>query len=359
MSNIKSEIEKINIPRELHERSKLGVKKAKQEKTGNKSSIIKRSLTTAACIIGIVGLSFSPVGAAVKEAYDKIFESEKIDDPGLKAVLKDGHGQALSQTYFDKKNDITVHFENVITDSSETKLLVTFESETTNLKNYAIDLFEGDSKMYVVTANGERKELDNIGWGSRHYDKKENKVSTALSIDSIKKYENQQISLEIENITIWSDTGRDKLETVWPVSFTLDKSYISNVETVVLNKEFSYDNETYKIEQVEYSELETRLVISGSDMIYIDEFGEEFQTKSKLELQFLNARKINPGSGYTVAEGKSGVFLRESSKKIDPNFSKGEVDSELGKFLMIFAPVKDRSNVVLEIGEELKIPLSK
>ncbi len=84
--------------------------------------------------------------------------------------------------------------------------------------------------MYVVTANGERKELDNIGWGSRHYDKKENKVSTALSIDSIKKYENQQISLEIENITIWSDTGKDKLETVWPVSFTLDKSYISNVE---------------------------------------------------------------------------------------------------------------------------------
>ncbi len=103
MSNIKSEIEKINIPRELHERSKLGVKKEKLEKISNKTSFIKRSLTAAACIIGIVGLSFSPVGAAVKEAYDKIFESEKIDDPGLKAVLKDGHGQLFLKHTLMKK----------------------------------------------------------------------------------------------------------------------------------------------------------------------------------------------------------------------------------------------------------------
>ncbi|MFD2212262.1 DUF4179 domain-containing protein [Metabacillus endolithicus] len=359
MSNIKHEIKKIKIPKDLHERTKLGVKQVKQEQTGRNHHILKSSLAASAILIGIVGLSFTPVGAAVKEAYDKIFESEKIDDPGLKAVLKDGHGQAITQTYYDKKHDITVHFENVITDNKETKLLVTFESETTNLKNYAIDLFEGFSKMYVVTDDGERKELDHIGWGSRHYDKKENKVSTALSFDSIKEYEGQAIQLEIENITIWSSQKTEKMETVWPVAFTLDKSYISDVETLVLNKEFMYENETYTIQQVEYSELETRLVITGTDMIYVDEFGDKYQTKSKLELQFLNARQINRGSGYTVAEGKSGVFLRASGERIDPNFSKGEVDSELGTFYMIFAPVEDRSNVVLEVGEDLKVSLNK
>ncbi|MFT4415450.1 hypothetical protein ACLM5H_16445 [Fredinandcohnia humi] len=359
MSNFKREIEKIKIPKELHERSKRGVKQAKNERGGNNIMLKKLSLTAAACLLTASTLAFTPVGAAIKEAYDKIFESEKIDDPGLKAALKDGHGQAITQTYYDEENDITVHFENVMTDNAETKLLLTFESDTTNLETYYIDIFEGSSKMYVVTEDGVRKELDNIGWGSRHYNKEENKVATALSFDSIKEYEGQNIRLEIEDITIWHDTGMDEVKTIWPIAFTLDKSFITDVETVVLNKEFTFENETYKIERVEYSELETRLVITGTDMIYTDQDGKQYPTKSKLELQFLNARQINPGSGYTVAEGKSGVFLNASGKRIDPNFSKGEVDSELGTFIMVFAPTKDRSNIVLEIGEDMKIPLSK
>ncbi|WP_174734965.1 DUF4179 domain-containing protein [Mesobacillus harenae] len=358
MSNLKREIEKIKIPKGLHERAKLGVKQAKHERGGKNFLFNKLVIPAAACVLIVSTLSFTPVGAAIKEAYDKIFESKHIDDPGLKAALKDGHGQVITQTYFDKENEITVHFENVITDNAETKLLFTFESETTNLEPYYIDIFEGSSKMFIVTEDGGRKELKNIGWGSRHYNKEENKVATALSFDSIKEYEGQAIRLEIEDITIWNE-GMDEIKTVWPVSFTLDKTYITDREIVELNKEFTFENETYTIKQVEYSELETKLIIKGSDMIYTDEDGVQYQQKSKLELQFLNARQINPGSGYTVAEGKSGVFLNASGERINPNFSKGEVDSELGTFIMVFAPVKDRSNLVLEVGDDIKIPLSK
>lgn len=360
MSNFKREIEKIKIPKELHERVKFGVKQAKNESGGKNIMFKKLVLPAAACVLIVSTLSFTPVRAAIKEAYDKIFESMHIDDPGLKAALKDGHGQAITQSYYDEENAITVHFENVITDNVETKLLFTFESKTTNLESYYIDIFEGSSKMFIVTEDGGRKELDNIGWGSRHYNKEENKVATALSFDSIKEYEGQTIRLEIEDITIWKNSGMDEIKTVWPVAFTLDKSYITDREIVELNKEFTFENETYTIEQVEYSDLETRLIIKGSDMIYTDKIdGTQYQKKSKLELQFLNARQINPGSGYTVAEGKSGVFLNASGERINPNFSKGEVDSELGTFIMVFAPVKDRSNVVLEVGDDIKIPLSK
>lgn len=359
MSNFKREVEKIQIPKDIHDRVKLGVKQAKNE-LGVKNIMFKKvSLVAAACLITVSTLTFTPVGAAIKEAYSKIFESDYIDDPGLKAVLKDGHGQAITQTYYDEKNDITVNFENVITDNAETKLLLTFESDTKDLSTYHIDIFEGSSKMFLRTEDGQRKELDNIGWGSRHYVKEENKVATALSFDSIKEYEGQTISLEIEDITIWTEESMDEVRTVWPVAFTLDKSYITDRETVLLNKEFTFQNETYTLERVDYSELETRLVFKGSDMIYTDEEGNQFDYMSKLEHQFLNAREFGENTGYTVAEGKSGVFLNSAGVRVDPNFSKHESEKELGELILVFAPVEDRTNTVLEIGEELKIPLNE
>ncbi|MCF6138838.1 hypothetical protein [Pseudalkalibacillus berkeleyi] len=357
MSNFKREVEKINIPNNLHDRAKLGVKHAKNDLKGKNNTKKRLSLIAASCLITFSAITYTPVGAAIKQAYDKIFESQHIDDPGLKVALKDGHGQTISQTYYDKQNDIAVNFENVMTDNAETKLLLTFNSNTTDLENYYIDIYEGTSKVYLITDDGQRQELDNIGWGSRHYNKEENKVATALSFDSIKEYEGQNIRIEIENITIWDKKGMDEVKTVWPLEFNLDKSYITDREIVEMNKEFTFKNETYTIERVEYSELETRLVIRGSDMIYTDQDGNQYQTKSKLEHQFLNARQINQGSGYTVAEGKSGVFLDASGERIVPNFSKGEIESKLGVFIMVFAPVKDRSNVVLEVGEDMEIPL--
>ncbi|MEI5907291.1 DUF4179 domain-containing protein [Bacillus spongiae] len=357
MNNFKREVEKIKIPKALHDRVKLGVKQSKKELGGNRIMFKRLSITAAACLLAFSAITFTPVGAAIKEAYNKIFVSKYIDDPGLKDALKDGHGQAISQTYYDKQNDITIHFESVMTDNSETKLLITYESDTTDLENYYIDIFEGTSKIYLISEDGERKELDNVGWGSRHYNKEENRVAKALSIDSIKKHEGENIRLEIEDITIWDNNGMGEIKTVWPVEFNLDKSYITDSEIVELNKKFTFENETYTIERVEFSELETRLEIKGSDMFYTDDEGNKVPMKSKLELQFLNARQINPGSGYHVAEGKSGVFLNASGERIDPNFSKGEVERELGEFIMVFAPIKDRSNVVLEVGEGIEVPL--
>lgn len=80
----------------------------------------------------------------------------------------------------------------------------------------------------------------------------------------------------------------------------------------------------------------------------------------KLEHQFLHARKNDKEFGYIVDEGKSGVFLVESAgEKVVPIFSKGEVESADDEYIMNFAPVKNRQDTVLEVGDDVRIPLTE
>lgn len=290
---------------------------------------------------------------------DKIFLSKHIDDTGVKTAIKLGHGQVLDQTFYDEKHDITVHFNRVLTDEKETKLLLTYQSEKTNLKNHYIDLFEGVSSIYLIVGD-ERKKLDNVGWGSSYYDSKENKMAESLSFKSIEKYEGQDIRLEIENLTIWNDSDRDSVQTTWSLDFKLDQSAVSKRETVEINREFTFENETYKIKQIEFSAFETRVVITGSDTKLLKaESGKQYRVMSKLEHKYLNARKFDKEYGYIVDDKKSGVFLKSAGKKVDPVFSKGEVEGADDEYIMIFAPVMDRQDSILEVGDDIKIPLTK
>ncbi|MFZ3579211.1 DUF4179 domain-containing protein [Virgibacillus sp. DJP39] len=325
-----------------------------------KRSLYKRlSLAAVACLICIMTVTFTPVLASLEGLYDKIFSSEHIDDTGVRTAIHKGLGQPVDQTYYDEEHDITVHFESVMTDDKETKLLLTYQSDSTDLKNYYIDLFEGVSSIQLVTENGQRRTLDNVGWGSEYYDSEKNKKAEALSFESIKEYEGQKIRLEIKNLTIWGNE-RGSVETTWPLEFKLDESATSDRETVKVNKEFTFKNETYTIKQVEFSGLETRVVVSGSDIKpHIDENGNRYHVLSKLEHHFLNARKNDKKFGYIVDEGKSGVFLESAGEKVVPIFSKGEVEGAADEYVMIFAPVKDSKNSFLKVGEDIKIPLTK
>ncbi|RFU62052.1 DUF4179 domain-containing protein [Peribacillus glennii] len=376
MSNIKQELEKIKIPTELHERTKLGVQKAKLERQGysgeiNSSSkvsalnkqrrLYKRiSMAAAACLIAVSTITYTPVLAAIQEVYDKIFSSKHIDDKGVRTAVNLGEGQTVDQTFYDEKHDITVHFERVMTDDRETKLLFTFKSKKTNLKNFYIDIFEGKSSIHLVAGDEKRMPLDHVGWGSRYYDSKENKVAEALSFESIKEYEGQNLRLEIQNLTIYEENQTRSIETIWPIDFKLDHSAISERKTIQVNKDFNFGNETYRIKQVEFSALETRVVVTGSDTKLLkDERGMEYKVMSKLEHQFLNARKIDKKYGYIIDNEKSGVFLKSAGEKVVPVFSKGEVAGADNEYMMIFAPVKDRQDCILEVGDDIKIRLTK
>lgn len=349
------------IKNKLHKTEELGYG-VEVVKPSNVSALYKRfSLAAAVCLIVVTTLTFTPVLAAIQEVIDKIFSSDHIDDTGVRTAINGGHGQAVDQTFYDKKNDITVHFESVMTDDKETKLLFTYQSKKTNLKNHYVDIFEGESSINLIVRNGQKKSLDNVGWGSRYYDSKENKVAEALSFDSIKEYEGQDIRLEIENLTIYDDNGTSTVQTTWPLDFKLDKSAVSERETAEINKEFIFEKETYKIKQVEFSAMETRVVVStppDTDPT-LGKDGIQARVMSKLEHQFLNARKLDKEYGYYVDYKKSGVFLKSAGEKVDPIFSKGEVEGAVDEYIMIFAPVKDRKDCILEVGDDIKISLTK
>ncbi|AZU62595.1 DUF4179 domain-containing protein [Neobacillus mesonae] len=321
-----------------------------------KKSLSRRILfTAAACLIAASSLTLSPVRAAIQNVYDKIFSSEHIDDSGLKSALTNGMGQEINKTYYDKEHDITVHFNSILMDDKEAKLLVTYESKKTKLKNYYLDLFEGFTSLNVVVDNEEKK-LKNIGRGSRYYDEKANKVAEALSFESISTFQGNEVHLKLKDLTIHGKKGASRVETVWPLDFKLSKEAVGSRETIDVSKEFSFENETYQVKRVEFSSLETRVVVTGTDIKPHIENGVAYDVFSKLQLQFLNARKMDKEKGYTVNYNKSGVFLNSAGKMADPIFSKAEADGPRDQYVLYFAPVKDRQNCVLQVGD-LKINL--
>ncbi|WP_409296942.1 DUF4179 domain-containing protein [Peribacillus sp. SCS-26] len=366
MNNIKQELNRIKIPGGLHERAKLGVQKAIMEQKAmpggvfnRKKTLYKRlAIAAAACLLALSAMTFTPVLAAIQEAVDKIFSSGHIDDGGLKTAVSKGHGQIIDQIYYDKKNDITVHFESIMTDDKETKLLFTYQSKKTNLKNYYIDIFEGQSSISLVNG-GTKTRLNHVGWGSRYYSRKQNKVAEALSFNSIKELEGRTVKLEIENLTIYGGRESGMVETKWPLSFKLGKPGVSDRENAVLNKSFTFEGETYLIKQVEFSALETRVIVSGSDTKKVVENGVKYDVMSKLERQLLNARKFDKEHGYTYNGKKSGVFLMSDGVKAVPIFSKGEIEGMDDEYIMSFEPVKNRRDCTLEVGNKLRIPLAE
>lgn len=337
-----------------------------KERIKNNRVISNKVLALAAACLMIASLfTFTPALAAIQQMYDKLFSSNHIDDIAVRTAVLNGEGQFTNQTFYDEKNDITVQFQSIMTDDKETKLLLTYQSEKTDLENYSIDIFEGKSSIFIVGADGNRIKLNNVGWGSRYFDKKENKVAQALSFASIKEYAGQQVRLEIDDLTKWDDTPANNVndtaavETMWPLVFKLDQSAISDRETTILNKEFTFKNEVYLIKQIEFSKLETRIVVTGTDTKLLkDEQGMEYRVRSKLEEQYMNARVHDKEFGFRVDYTKTGVFLKSAGEYADPIYHKAEVRGGKDEYIITYAPVKDRQDCVLEIGKDLKVSLS-
>ncbi|MGP4062898.1 hypothetical protein [Halobacillus sp. H74] len=319
----------------------------------------KISIGISLILVLAYGLSlfFTPSKASEK-SNGNIFTSGHIDDAGVRATVDSGKGQVLDQKYYDEKHDITIHFKRVLTDDKETKLLLTYHSEEKNLKDYYIDLWEGVSNVNLIIGS-EKKSLESVGWGSRYYSSKENKVYEALSFESIKGYKGQNIRLEVQDMTMWKKDGIGTLHTTWPLKFKLKPSATFDRETDLINKKFTFHGETYNIKQVEYSALETRVVVTGTDIkIYTDKNGKQYKKKSKIEKLFLNPRKTSGEHGYRADKNKMGIFLRSDGKKFMPIYSKEEVH-ESENYVMVFAPVNNQQNLKLEVGGGLTIPFTE
>lgn len=321
-----------------------------------KSHLKSRSLVALLSLV--FGLALvTPAMAADQEEVDSLFTSRHIDDAGVRTAVKLGEGQVLNQTFYDFPHDITVHFNRIMTDDKETKLLLTYQSKTMNLKNTYLDIFEGNTSVTLLDGKDYMK-MHFVGWGSRYYDPKKNRVAEALSFEPIKQYKGQDIHLEINNLTIYDDKTTGTVQTTWPLIFRLKPSAVFDRKTVNVNTLFHYKNEVYKIKQVEFSPFETRVLISGSDNFLVkNEDGDVYHMMSKLQSQYLHPRETRKTYGYTVNYKKSGVYLISAGQKADPIYSKGEIVGPEGELVLTYAPVKDPHDCLLEIENDTKIPL--
>ncbi|MEA3319507.1 MAG: hypothetical protein U9Q88_05725 [Bacillota bacterium] len=109
MNNIKQELEKIKIPKELHERSKLGVNQAKleQPKRRFKYPIVA---ATMASVLGI-GILLSPTGQAM---FEGLFEVTKFEKRANNEEISFGYHfdklDVYEESVYDSLNDIENKF---------------------------------------------------------------------------------------------------------------------------------------------------------------------------------------------------------------------------------------------------------
>lgn len=93
---LKKELDKIEIPRELHDRIRMGVTRAKSEQPNKKS---KRTLVAAAVVALGMGISLSPMGQAM---YDGLLQVTKFEEKGNMKETSFGQGFRNLNIYEEK-----------------------------------------------------------------------------------------------------------------------------------------------------------------------------------------------------------------------------------------------------------------
>jgi hypothetical protein len=107
VNNIKRELEKIEIPKELAGRSKVGVKKAKKEQ----KSRIKRPFVAAAIIAALsVSIYVTPSGQAM---FEGLFQVTKFEKRKNIEEMSIGYGFTDSAGYEEKSFDSLNEIENM------------------------------------------------------------------------------------------------------------------------------------------------------------------------------------------------------------------------------------------------------
>lgn len=124
---VAEEIEKIEIPSGLQQRSKLGIEQAKQErrKTTRSKRFLKKTAAIAAGIVLAVGL-----GAATSPTFasfiKSLFLSSDVDE-GLKNAVHQGYSEVVDMEVTDQ--GITLKVKEVITDPYRVSVLIGLEKD--------------------------------------------------------------------------------------------------------------------------------------------------------------------------------------------------------------------------------------
>lgn len=126
-NKITQEMEKIEIPKELHDRIKLGIQQAKKERVprSRKTLFFKiASITAASLIFAVaVGMAASPTFANMVKSW---FSLNQVDG-GLKKAADEGYAEPLNKKVTDQ--GITLHVKEVVHDALRMSVLYGIEQD--------------------------------------------------------------------------------------------------------------------------------------------------------------------------------------------------------------------------------------
>ncbi|WP_342541932.1 hypothetical protein MHH33_12760 [Paenisporosarcina sp. FSL H8-0542] len=161
MSNIKQELERIQIPKELHERSKLGVKKAKSEQP-------KRKLTTlwvAAVMISVLGIG-SLASPSVQATIENLFSFNQVEEMSQTNIGWTWGGIAgndatiySSVDEIEKKYSMDIPFPEQLHVAEENSSVKEYTVNTSKDKFVSYNYYlRTEDRMYRITATNVSKE---------------------------------------------------------------------------------------------------------------------------------------------------------------------------------------------------------
>lgn len=249
-NKINQELQKIEIPKELHERSKLGVKKAKAEKQKSK---FKQPIVAATMILGLsvtlVAFTYPSIAAQIPFMDNVIsfFNDEERDYKKLETFSTD---IGLAQT----SNGTAVMIDNAVYDGTNITIAFAIETEQVVEKEIEIHTMNWFDVVGAIGMGGTEK-ITKIS--DKRY----------VGLASFTPYfENEEYPETIEvtwDPEVFNSISDDlALEGDWSFAFSLDRLK-GNIE--LLNKTAQNENVNFTLNSIEFTDVST--VISYEQVV--------------------------------------------------------------------------------------------
>ncbi|WP_107951151.1 DUF4179 domain-containing protein [Lysinibacillus parviboronicapiens] len=259
-NKINQELQKIEIPKELHKRSKLGVKKAKAEQQKRR---FKNPFVAAAMILGLtttsVAFAFPSLASQIPFMDNVIsfFNDEERDYKDFETFSTD---IGLAQT----SNGTTVMIDNAVYDG--TNITISFALETEQEIEQEIEI-SAMNRFDVVDAIG-------MGGSEKITKISDNRYVGLASFTPHFKDEGYPETVEITwSPEAFNSTSNDSVvEGDWSFAFSL-KRLEGDIQ--LLNKTVQKENVSFTLQSIEFTDVST--VISYEQVIK-DELLKEWES---------------------------------------------------------------------------------
>lgn len=330
MSNkINQELEKIEIPKELHERSKMGVKKAKTEQERIR---FKNPLVAAAVILGLtttsVAYAFPSIASQIPFMDNVIsfFNDEERDYKDFETFSTD---IGLAQT----SNGTTVMIDNAVYDG--TNITISYAIETEQKIEQEVDI-RARNWFDVVGASG-------MGGGEKITKISDNRYVGLVSFTPHFKGEEYPETVEItwKPEVFYSLSNDLEVEGDWSFDFSLNRL---DGDIELLNQTVQNENVTFTLQSIEFTDVST---VMSYEQVVSDELLKEWESVTpvfhvtddlgKVYMNGTGGGGMSPDNGKTFKGTSDFGTIQEGASKliIQPvqiaslNYGKGHTKIEL------------------------------